>query len=52
MSDFNKNLNDVALDEVMMDSQERVQSQKDHISHMAFRAKRAQQDNKKACVVM
>lgn len=52
MSDFNKNLNDVALDEVMMDSQERVQSQKDHISHMAFRAKRAQQDNKKACVIM
>lgn len=52
MADFNRNLNTVAVDEVGIDSGERVKNQKDHISHMAFRAKRAQQSNKKDCVVM
>jgi hypothetical protein len=52
MSDFNQNINSVAKDHEMLNSEERVQSQKDKISHMAFRAKRAQQDNKKACLIM
>lgn len=52
MADFNRNINNVAMDEDMLDRNERVKNQKDQISHMAFRAKRAQQSNKKDCIVM
>ncbi|OMJ70059.1 hypothetical protein SteCoe_32061 [Stentor coeruleus] len=52
MAMFNQDLNDVAFKEAGMESAERVSSQNDKISHMAFRAKKARKENKKDCVIM
>ena len=52
LSEFNRNINGVALNEDSLNYDERVTNQKDGISHMAFRAKKANKSNKKDCVIM
>ena len=52
LADFNRKVNGVAVDEALIGVDERVSNQKDGLSHMAFRAKKANKGAKKDCVVM
>lgn len=52
LSEFNRNINGVALNEDKLNVEERASNQTDMLSHMAFRAKKANKSNKKDCVVM
>lgn len=52
LAEFNRNINGVAVEEAGIGSHERASNQRDGLSHMAFRAKKASKGAKKECTIM